>query len=203
MNSDYLPPETPSQIQMLGIQINFEKYRVFYWNTLTNEQKKALLKHSNSKDNSFPKLKTEEMFNLVNKESGGIEVSIAKAAKQLKLITTSDLNEILMDLGYGAKSNELYKSQTFNPDLPFWNATKGKLYFKGKKACSLQLRENYSNTQQVLEAFQKEGWPNEIHQPFEDFHSKAKDVVKYLNQICNGIKFYSHQKGKFLSWKTN
>lgn len=203
MNSDYLPPETASQIQNLGIQINFEKHRVFYWKTLTNEQKKALLKHSNSKNDSFPKLKTEEMFHLVNKESGGIEVSIAKAANQLKLITTSQLNEILMDLGYGAMSNKLYKSQTSNPDLPFWNATEGKLYFKGKEVCSLQLRENYSNTQQVLEAFQKQGWPNEIHQPFEDFHSKAKDVVKYLNQKSIGIKFYSHQKGKFLSWKTN
>jgi hypothetical protein len=119
---------------MLGIQINFEKYRVFYWNTLTNEQKKALLKHSNSKDNSFPKLKTEEMFNLVNKESGGIEVSIAKAANQLKLITTFQLNEILMDLGYGAMSNKLYKSQTSNPDLPFWNATEGSMLpaIKGK-----------------------------------------------------------------------
>ena len=187
--------------------MNFERYRVSYWNSLTKEQKKELFKHCKAqydpKEDSLPNLKTEQMFSLVNKESGGIEVAIAKVARTLKFITTSDLEEILEDLGYYAMPKVPPIKQTSKPDLPFWNAAEGKLYFKGKEVCSLQLRENYSNTQQVLEAFQKQGWPNEIHQPFEDFHSKAKDVVKYLNQKSIGIKFYSHQKGKFLSWKTN
>jgi len=197
--------ETLNRIQKLGIQINFERHRVSYWNSLTKEQKKELFKHCKAqydpKDDSLPNLKTEQMFSLVNKESGGIEVAIAKVARTLKFITTSDLEEILEDLGYYAMPKVPPIKQTSKPDLPFWDAAEGKLYFKGKEVRSLQLREKNSHTQQILEAFQGEKWPTEIHHPFGEFPSKAKDAVKYLNQVCTGIRFYSRQKGKILSWK--
>ena len=197
--------ETLNRIQKLGIQINFERHRVSYWNSLTKEQKKELFKHCKAqydpKDDSLPNLKTEQMFSLVNKESGGIEVAIAKVARTLKFITTSDLEEILEDLGYYAMPKVPPIKQTPKPDLPFWNAAEGKLYFKGKEVRSLQLREKPSNTQQVLEAFQREKWPTEIPHPFGKSPSKAKHAVKYLNEIRTGIEFYARHKGRTLSWK--
>ena len=131
----------------------------------------------------------------------GIEVAIAKVARTLKFITTSDLEEILEDLGYYAMPKVPPIKQTSKPDLPFWDASEGKLYFKGKEVRSLQLREKPSNTQQVLEAFQREKWPTEIPHPFGKSPSKAKHAVKYLNEIRTGIEFYARHKGRTLSWK--
>ena len=91
----------------------------------------------------------------------------------------------------------------WEPPKPVWNPIHRKLCFLDKTARIL--KKSGTDIEVVLNAFQEEGWPKTLLNPFlDDKHltpSKVHELVDSLNCGLTMIKFHADGTGRGISWK--
>ena len=84
---------------------------------------------------------------------------------------------------------------------PSWNATLGELRYRG--AVIRVVKPEAGNLRAILTAFETDGWPAEIYDPFpqDDASDRRRRAVATLNEGLRGIRFSSTGGGRKIGWK--
>jgi len=84
---------------------------------------------------------------------------------------------------------------------PSWNATLGELRYRG--AVIRLVKPEAGNLRAILTAFETDGWPAEIYDPFpqDDASDRRRRAVATLNEGLRGIRFSSTGGGRKIGWK--
>jgi hypothetical protein len=84
---------------------------------------------------------------------------------------------------------------------PSWNKALGELRYRGDIV--REVKPEAEHLRLILDAFQTDGWPNEIYDPFpaDDTSRQRGKAVANLNKHLQGIRFFSAGKGRRIGWK--
>ena len=88
---------------------------------------------------------------------------------------------------------------------PVWDPGAGELRFNGEVIREVRLTKIPTSIQQILDAFQKSDWPDEIKSPFpdDDQNKKPSEVIRSLNdglvENCK-VKFHVRKQGSAFHW---
>jgi hypothetical protein len=91
------------------------------------------------------------------------------------------------------------------PVLPVWDGSAGELHYRGQLV--KRFRKTSSNQRVVLEAFQGEGWPEQLEDPLPQDPAgsrkhRLQDTIKNLNRDHQRqlLRFYTREGGA-IAWK--
>jgi len=84
---------------------------------------------------------------------------------------------------------------------PSWHATLGELRYRGEVI--RVVKPEAGNLRTILEAFETDGWPDEIYDPFpqDGPTDRRRRAVATLNSGLRGIQFESTGNGRKIAWK--
>jgi hypothetical protein len=92
------------------------------------------------------------------------------------------------------------------PELPVWDGSAGELRYLGQLV--KRFRKATSNQRAVLEAFQGEGWPEQLADPLPNDPAvsrkcRLQDTIKNLNRDHHRqlLRFYTPEGGGGIAWK--
>lgn len=84
---------------------------------------------------------------------------------------------------------------------PSWNKQLGELRYRGHVI--REVKAEAENLRSILDAFEMDGWPDEIYDPFpaDDASDRRRRAVATLNSGLDGIRFFSTGNGRRIGWK--
>ena len=85
--------------------------------------------------------------------------------------------------------------------VPSWHKVLGELRYRG--AVIREVKPEAENLRTILNAFETDGWPDEIYDPFpqDDASDRRRRAVATLNAGLHGIRFFSTGNGRKIGWK--
>jgi hypothetical protein len=85
--------------------------------------------------------------------------------------------------------------------VPSWNKQLGELRYRG--AVIREVKPEAENVRAILDAFQEDGWQNEIYDPLPPTEASARRrrAVATLNMDLQQIRFYSTGNGRRIAWE--
>lgn len=87
-----------------------------------------------------------------------------------------------------------------NTDLPNWDRSCGKLYFRDEVVRRVRMSRTPTNLQQILDAFQNAGWSTSIANPLALGQKQLHDTIRQLNVGLDGIRFHGTKGGGAITW---
>jgi hypothetical protein len=98
--------------------------------------------------------------------------------------------------------------RTAERELPVWDNARGELHFRGRLV--RRFRNTASQQRAVLDAFQREGWPERLPDPLArpagpcvNRKQRLHDVIKNLNRRhgARRLRFYGTDCGRAVGWR--
>jgi hypothetical protein len=85
--------------------------------------------------------------------------------------------------------------------MPSWNKAVGEVRYRGKVIRAVKAEAK--NLRLILDAFETDGWPDEIYDPFppDDASDRRRRAVATLNAGLHDIRFVSAGNGRKIGWK--
>ena len=85
--------------------------------------------------------------------------------------------------------------------IPSWNKSLGELRYRG--AVIREVKAEAENLRTILDAFETDGWPDEIYDPFppDDASDRRRRAVATLNSGLRGMRFFSTGNGRKIGWR--
>jgi len=91
-------------------------------------------------------------------------------------------------------------TQRYRDPKPLWHKGLGALRYRGEIV--REVKAEATNVRLILDAFEKDGWPDEIFDPLPPAEAKAprRRAVETLNKDLRLIRFHSTGHGKRIAW---
>lgn len=86
-------------------------------------------------------------------------------------------------------------------DVPRWDSKTGELHWHDRVIRRVRILSKPSNTQIILDAFQKQRWKGQIKNPLPYGAQQLHETLRWLNKSTKKISFHSQEGGKVISWK--
>lgn len=199
-------PRTKQFMAGLKITLGFEEHRTDYWYSLPEINKKYLAKKfkiSTKEDNDELSMPMENPWELLHALTGKPEgYCVVEIAHQLKLIDSHKKSDLLNEI-FGSDQESKISKKVTSPrtEKPVWNRSEGVLYFRGKIVLKTQVRKKLTISQEILEAFQNQKWPEKIIDPFsKTIKTDRRFSVNYLNKLLktSGLSFSRSPDRKYI-----
>ena len=203
-------PSTIKFLKGLTTTLGFEEYRIAFWESLAEVNKKYLAKKF-----SIPKpTETDEGLVLLPQATSWVLLQeltrkpelycLVEVAFQLKLIDSNKKSDLLNEI-FGSDQESAITKNKSKPcvEKPIWIKDKGLLKFKGKDVLKTQVRGKMTIIQVILQAFHDHNWPEKIADPFaKTIKSDRRFSLGYLNRLAkkSGISFSRSPDRKFIQW---
>lgn len=119
--------------------------------------------------------------------------AIADIGYGIGLLDSARHEWLLKELGEKANS-------TTPIDVPAWDHSTGKLFYRGKPVRSVRSLKR-TNVVQVLDWFEQRGWPQSITVPKEWSQPTVNETVRSLNRGLKAIKFHARNGARSIYWE--
>ncbi len=110
----------------------------------------------------------------------------------------------LMDAGTAAGLRLQFDMEDATPvhaeNQPSWNPDRGELKLGDCVIRSVRVLQIPSNIQQILDAFQTQGWPSRIDNP-SGLSEQLHQTLRSLNRGLKRIRFHSQEGAQSIVWK--
>lgn len=126
---------------------------------------------------------------------------IAEVATALGFLDNSTKAAIIAALPDEAEVGGGVGTQRHRDVLPSWHKQLGELRYRGELI--REVKPEAANLRTILDAFQEDGWPNEIYDPLPPTEASARRrrAVATLNKDLRLIRFYSTGNGRRIGWE--
>ena len=126
---------------------------------------------------------------------------IAEAAHALGFLDEPTKNAIIAALPHEDPSGGYGGTRPRRDLTPSWNKALGELRYRGDVI--REVKPEAENLRTILDAFQEDGWPNEIYDPFpaDDASGRRRRAVATLNMDLRLIRFSSTGNGRRIAWE--
>lgn len=203
-------PSTLKLLKGITTTLGFEEYRIAFWESLPEINKKYLAKKFSipkptETDKGSVLLPQATPWVLLQELTGKPELyCLVQVAFQLKLIDPNKKSDLLNEISGSDQESAITKNKS-KPcvEKPIWIKDKGLLKFKGKDVLKTQVRGKMTIIQEILQAFHDHKWPEKIVDPFaETIKSDRRFSLGYLNRLAkkSGISFSRSPDRKFIQW---
>jgi hypothetical protein len=125
---------------------------------------------------------------------GTIQNAIVEVAHVLGFLTEADYRWLLREIDEPASSSR-------NQILIEWNRRLGELRLNGKLIRKVRMA-NATRLSAILDAFQDEGWPEQIEDPLsvKSDSQLLRETLRTLNQRLKRLRFFADGTGHGIRW---
>lgn len=127
---------------------------------------------------------------------------IAEVAHVLGFLDEAGKNALVAALPPdGASGAGLVGTQRHRDVRPSWRKQLGELRYRGEVV--RQVKSDAANVRRILDAFETDGWPDEIYDPFPPKETSAsrRRAVETLNRNLRLVRFKSTGNGTRIGWQ--
>lgn len=111
----------------------------------------------------------------------------------------------LMDAGTAAGLRLQFDMEDATPvhaeNQPSWNPDRGELKLGDRVIRCVRVLQTPSNIQQILDAFQNQGWPSRIDNPLGLGQQQLHQSLRSLNHGLAMIRFHSQEGAQSIVWR--